>query len=47
VTSLFDDLPGFAPVAESSPKRSGIDTRALLAGLNDHQRAAVLHEGSP
>ena len=47
MTSLFDDLPGFAPVAESSPKRSGIDTRALLAGLNDHQRAAVLHEGSP
>jgi DNA helicase-2/ATP-dependent DNA helicase PcrA len=48
VTSLFDDLPGFAPVAQpSSTGRPAIDTRALLEGLNDQQRAAVKHEGSP
>ena len=48
MTSLFDDLPGFAPVAQpSSTGRPAIDTRALLEGLNDQQRAAVKHEGSP
>jgi DNA helicase-2/ATP-dependent DNA helicase PcrA len=49
VTSLFDDLPGFAPQAEPASKASvpRVDTRALLEGLNDQQRAAVVHEGSP
>lgn len=49
MTSLFDDLPGYAPKPEPEPSanRPKIDTRALLAGLNDQQRAAVLHEGSP
>jgi DNA helicase-2/ATP-dependent DNA helicase PcrA len=28
-------------------KQPAIDTRALLEGLNDQQRAAVVHEGSP
>ncbi|HEX5017441.1 MAG TPA: DNA helicase PcrA [Actinomycetes bacterium] len=43
-------MPGFA---EAQPAKSGsssgpaIDTRALLGGLNDQQRAAVKHEGSP
>ena len=48
VTSLFDDLPGFVPAAQPSSSRPpAIDTRALLEGLNDQQRAAVKHEGSP
>ena len=52
MTSLFDDLPDFAGAkpAESGPGRGAgpaIDTRALLEGLNDQQRAAVKHEGSP
>ena len=48
MTSLFDDLPGFAPQAQpSSSARPATDTRALLEGLNDQQRAAVKHEGSP
>ena len=34
--------------AEAEPrKRFGIDSAALLEGLNPQQRAAVLHEGSP
>ncbi|MCZ3386624.1 MAG: UvrD-helicase domain-containing protein, partial [Actinomycetia bacterium] len=48
MTSLFDDLPGFAPAAQpASSGRPAIDTRVLLEGLNDQQRAAVKHEGSP
>ena len=50
VTSLFDDLPGFAPDALDAKRAQAapaIDTRALLEGLNDQQRAAVKHEGSP
>ena len=46
MTSLFDDIPGLLPVP-ASPRPPAIDTRALLEGLNDHQRAAVLHERSP
>jgi DNA helicase-2/ATP-dependent DNA helicase PcrA len=52
VTSLFDDLPDFA-TAKPAVARPGssptpaTDTRALLEGLNDQQRAAVKHEGSP
>ena len=53
MTSLFDDLPEFLATADAaraagqSAKTPAIDTKALLDGLNDQQRAAVLHEGSP
>src|SRR5690242_17717964 len=45
-------LPGLdAPVVttdgESRPRRHSIDVDALFEGLNEQQRAAVLHEGSP
>ncbi len=33
--------------ADERPKRHRIDVGALLEGLNEHQRAAVLHQGSP
>jgi DNA helicase-2/ATP-dependent DNA helicase PcrA len=52
VTSLFDDLPDFADAKPAStqvgtPLSPAADTRALLEGLNDQQRQAVKHEGSP
>ena len=54
MTSLFDDLPEYAGVAadaaqqrKSSTSGPAIDTRALLEGLNDQQREAVTHEGTP
>ena len=49
MTSLFDDLPDFMAAAHVAKpeKRPTIDTKELLDGLNDQQRAAVLHEGSP
>jgi len=53
VTSLFDDLPDYAGVAADAAQRQtstsgpAIDTRALLEGLNDQQREAVIHEGRP
>jgi DNA helicase-2/ATP-dependent DNA helicase PcrA len=52
VTSLFDDLPDFADAKPAStrvgtPSGPATDTRALLEGLNDQQRLAVKHEGSP
>ena len=48
MTSLFDDLPGFAAPRPAEAPRPGLtDTRALLEGLNEQQREAVRHEGSP
>ncbi|MEO8330197.1 MAG: UvrD-helicase domain-containing protein, partial [Candidatus Nanopelagicales bacterium] len=47
MTSLFGDLPGFEPSEPAVARGPAIDTRALLEGLNDPQRAAVVHEGSP
>ena len=57
MSTLSDDLslPGLEPPAEQeeaspSRKRAGfrrIDVDALLEGLNEQQRAAVLHHGSP
>ncbi|MFL6179146.1 MAG: UvrD-helicase domain-containing protein, partial [Actinomycetes bacterium] len=52
MTSLFDDLPDFATAkpADGRPgsgSQPATDTRALLEGLNDQQRAAVKHEASP
>ena len=48
MTSLFDDLPGFtAPQPVEVPRPGVTDTRALLEGLNDPQREAVRHEGTP
>ncbi len=48
MTSLFDDLPGFTAPQPVEISRPGVtDTRALLEGLNDPQREAVKHEGSP
>ena len=50
MTSLFDDLPDFVATADAARaadvKTPAIDTRALLEGLNDQQRAAVLHGGA-
>src|SRR3954464_3443702 len=45
-----DALPGFehlAAPAEKSPRRSGPTGEELLEGLNEPQRAAVVHEGAP
>lgn len=48
MTSLFDDLPGFESVVDTqTPQEPRVDTRALLEGLNDEQRAAVTHTGTP
>src|SRR6187397_1677040 len=48
--SSTDALPGFehlAAPAEKQSRRSGPTDEELLEGLNDPQRAAVVHEGSP
>src|SRR3982750_4164490 len=45
-----DSLPGFehlAAPAERTAKRSGPSREELLEGLNEPQRAAVVHEGTP
>src|SRR3954453_15574710 len=45
-----DALPGFehlAAPAEKSSRRSGPTAEELLEGLNEPQRAAVVHEGTP
>src|SRR3954464_449715 len=45
-----DALPGFehlAAPAEQEPRRSGPSRDELLEGLNEPQRAAVVHEGTP
>src|SRR3954469_13367861 len=46
-----DALPGFehlaAPAEKSSRRRSGPTADELLEGLNDPQRAAFIHQGSP
>src|SRR3954466_12322309 len=45
-----DALPGFehlAAPAEKSSRRSGPTGEELLEGLNEPQRAAVVHEGTP
>jgi DNA helicase II / ATP-dependent DNA helicase PcrA len=46
-----DALPGFehltATAAEQAPRRSGPSREELLEGLNEPQRAAVVHEGAP
>jgi DNA helicase-2/ATP-dependent DNA helicase PcrA len=47
VTSLFDDLPGFESRGTSAARPPSTDTQALLEGLNDQQRAAVTHTGTP
>jgi DNA helicase II / ATP-dependent DNA helicase PcrA len=56
---LFDDLPLPGPGTPAAPadppparrpgpaSRRQVDVAALLEGLNEQQRAAVLHEGSP
>jgi len=47
MSTLFDDSsPLDTGVRTPAPPR-GADPEALLEGLNDRQRAAVLHEGSP
>src|SRR4051812_5557355 len=43
-------LPGFEHLAapdEKAPRRSGPSREELLEGLNEPQRAAVVHEGAP
>ncbi|GAA1762962.1 DNA helicase PcrA [Nocardioides hankookensis] len=40
-------LPGLESVAPSDPPRRGPSRDALLEGLNEPQRAAVMHEGAP
>src|SRR3954463_6621519 len=43
-------LPGFEHLAapdEKAPRRSGPRREELLEGLNEPQRAAVVHEGAP
>src|SRR3954451_20161019 len=40
-------LPEAAPAQESAPKRHRPTKEELLAGLNDPQRRAVVHEGAP
>jgi DNA helicase-2/ATP-dependent DNA helicase PcrA len=45
-----DALPGFehlAAPAEKESRRGGPSREQLLEGLNEPQRAAVVHEGSP
>jgi DNA helicase-2/ATP-dependent DNA helicase PcrA len=46
-----DSLPGFehlaAPAERDSRRRGGPTTEELLEGLNEPQRAAVVHEGTP
>ena len=45
-----DALPGFehlAAPAEKQSRRSGPTADELLEGLNEPQRAAVVHEGTP
>ena len=46
-----DALPGFehlaAPAEKASRRRSGPTAEELLEGLNEPQRAAVVHEGTP
>ncbi len=49
--STSPSLPGFehltAPAGEPAPSRRGPSREELLEGLNDPQRAAVVHEGAP
>src|SRR3954471_15314523 len=40
-------LPGLESVAPSDPPRRGPSRDELLEGLNEPQRAAVMHEGAP
>jgi DNA helicase-2/ATP-dependent DNA helicase PcrA len=40
-------LPGLESVAPADPPRRGPSRDALLEGLNEPQRAAVMHEGAP
>src|SRR3954470_20861366 len=40
-------LPEAAPAQESAPKRHRPTKEELLAGLNEPQRRAVVHEGAP
>src|SRR3954453_3663512 len=40
-------LPEAAPAQESAPKRHRPTKEELLAGLNDPERRAVVHEGAP
>src|SRR3954454_9401583 len=45
-----ESLPGFehlAAPAEKAPRRTGPTAEELLEGLNEPQRAAVVHEGTP
>ena len=47
--STAESLPGFehlAAPAEKQSRRSGPSREELLEGLNEPQRAAVVHEGS-
>src|SRR4051794_25067918 len=45
---ITDSLPGFEHLAAPAEKRAGGPTaEQLLEGLNEPQRAAVVHEGSP
>ena len=56
MSALFPipDVPVEEPVGDSlddradgQPRRSRLEPEAILAGLNESQRAAVVHEGSP
>jgi DNA helicase-2/ATP-dependent DNA helicase PcrA len=56
MSALFPipDVPVDEPVGDSlddradgQPRRSRLEPEAILAGLNESQRAAVVHEGSP
>jgi len=46
MTSLFDDLPE-SPPPPRERARLAVDPATLLEGLNQQQRAAVLHQGGP
>ncbi|MBB3041659.1 DNA helicase-2/ATP-dependent DNA helicase PcrA [Nocardioides soli] len=45
--SMSIPLPGLEAVAPAAPARRGPSREELLEGLNEPQRAAVVHEGAP
>jgi len=48
MTALFELPPEPADTpSEPAPKRARLDPETLIAGLNDEQRKAVVHQGSP
>ena len=47
MSSVQQALPGTAALQRSAPGRTGRELDRMLAGLNDQQRQAVVHEGGP